>query len=102
MVTKLKSAVFEGFTHSSVEDVGAALRLSENLPEPWNGRITLHRLRVTVEVVEEPQEILASRLVDLWETTPYNHHHTEYFRQKAKDLGFELDSKTRGSKAKKR
>lgn len=62
----------------------------------------VYRVRVTAELVEEPKEVLAARLLELWETTPYNHHHTGAFRALAVELGVVLNNETRASRAPKR
>lgn len=35
-------------------------------PFAWNGRCYVRKYRVTIEEVDEPHEVLAERLVDLW------------------------------------
>lgn len=62
--------------------------------------LRLHRIRVTVEVIEESDEVLAQRLREIWETTPYNHHHTDSMRSVARRLGIDLDNDTRASRVK--
>jgi hypothetical protein len=50
---------------------------------------------VTVELVEETDEVLAARLAELWETAENNHHHTDEFRHWSRKLGVVLDNDKR-------
>lgn len=61
--------------------------------------ISLHRVRITVEVLEEPAEVLAERLKELWETLPRNSHHSDTFKRYATKYGIELPHETRGIRA---
>lgn len=58
--------------------------------------MVLRRWRVTAELIEEPKEVLAQRLVELWERTPPNYHYEVDFKRLAKELGVALDPKRRG------
>lgn len=72
--------------------------LDATVPAPMNGRIVIRKVRVTVEQVEEPLEVLQARLVDLWETTPHNMHLTPAFAAEATKLGVTLPNATRASR----
>lgn len=89
--------VHEGFGTRSPNYVVGNVYLASK-PSFCNS-LRLHRIRVTVEVIEEPNEVLAERLRELWETTPYNHHHTDTMRAEARKLGIELNQETRASRA---
>lgn len=89
--------VREGFGSRNVREHFSNLYLAEvpsvrNYPQ-------FYRVRVTVELVEEPKEVLAARLLELWETTPYNHHHDIAFRALADELGVVLNNETRSVRA---
>lgn len=72
--------------------------LTDEVPTPMNGKIVIRKVRVTVEPVEEPIEVLQARLVDLWETTPHNMHLTPAFEAEATKLGVTLPNATRASR----
>lgn len=59
--------------------------------EPYivNGEVGFERYRVTVERIEEPDEVLVARLVDLWETSD-NIHDMTPLKKAAKALGATL------------
>ncbi len=59
----------------------------------------IHRVRVTAEVIDEPDEVLAARVVELWETQPYNHHHTDPLQRLAARYGAVLDVARRGCRS---
>lgn len=92
--------VREGFGSSNLREHCSNLYLAEapsfvNYPK-------LYRVRVTVELVEEPKEVLAARLLELWETTPRNHHHDITFRALADEFGVVLNNETRATRAPRR
>lgn len=64
-------------------------------PSCWNSIVSLHRYRVTAEVIEEPIEVLRARMLKLWRECN-NHHHWGPLESAAIKLGFELDHKEFG------
>lgn len=60
-------------------------------PSCFNGMVRVHRWRITVERIEEPPEIIAARVRELWKKND-NPHHMQALRQAACDLGINLDS----------
>jgi len=88
--------VYEGFGGA---DPSSATRLHlSSAPEYWN-TIRMHRVRVTIEVLEDPVEVLAARLLELWETSPYNIHHSDTYKRLSKEYGIVLPPGTRGKRA---
>lgn len=65
-------------------------------PSCFNGEVAFERYRVTVERIEEPDEVLVARLVDLWETSD-NIHDAPPLQKAAKWLGASLTT-GRGSR----
>jgi hypothetical protein len=63
--------------------------------------ISIHRVRITIEDIEESDEVLGARLVELWENTPLNHHHHGSFTRLAEKYGVELKHERWGINAKK-
>jgi hypothetical protein len=59
-------------------------------PSCFNGSVSIHRYRVTVELIDEPKEVLAERLLNLWRNCD-NHHHIDPLRWTAREIGIELD-----------
>lgn len=64
-------------------------QMNRDEPSCFNGTVSIHRYRVTAERIDEPVEVLAARLQDLWDHTD-NHHHVATLEQAAKKLGVEL------------
>jgi hypothetical protein len=60
-------------------------------PDCFNGVVSVHRYRVTVELIEEPKEVIIERLKTLWRNTD-NYHHYRPLQDAAKKLGFQLDA----------
>ena len=58
-------------------------------PSCYNGRVCVRRFRVTVEVIDEPAEVIGSRLQKLWDECD-NHHHVEPLIYAAEKYGVEL------------
>lgn len=63
--------------------------LTQNEPSCHNGSIRVRKFRVTIEPIDEPNEIIAERLQALWDTSD-NHHEYEPLRRYAKSIGYEL------------
>lgn len=71
------------------------------IDEPWcfNGGVGVRKYRVTVEVIEEPAEVIAERVRNLWRKCN-NHHHWMALKAVAESVGVELDHDERGIDAK--
>jgi hypothetical protein len=67
--------------------------LTSDEPSCFNGRVSIHRYRVTVEKLEEPDEVLKERIQKLWDECD-NSHHWGPLQDAAKGLGLKLDFKT--------
>ena len=59
--------------------------------EPYciNGKVRIRKYKVTIELVEEPCEVLGARLQHLWDTTN-NPHHWGDLKAKAQEIGYEI------------
>lgn len=62
----------------------------------------LRRWRVTAELIEESNEVLGQRLIELWETVEPNGHHSAEFKRLAVLLGVTLDPESRGVRYKRK
>lgn len=58
-------------------------------PSAWNDDVRIRRYRVTVELVDEPIEVLRDRLRRLWREDEPNHHHWGPMRKMAEQLGMD-------------
>ena len=65
-------------------------------PSSFNGEVSIRKYRVTVELLDEPKEVLAERLLGLWRHCD-NHHHVDPLRAEARKLGIELPKDESGS-----
>lgn len=64
-------------------------QLEQREPSAWNGEIRIRRYRITVELIDEPIEVLRERLRRLWRTEERNHHRVDPMRAMAKRLGMD-------------
>jgi hypothetical protein len=65
--------------------------VAQTEPSAYNGMVRIRRYRVTVELIEEPVEVLRDRLRKLWREDEKNHHHWAPMRTVAKELGMDPD-----------
>jgi hypothetical protein len=63
--------------------------LQDKEPSCFNGSVKIRKYRVTIELIEEPNEVLAERLQKLWDECD-NHHHWRPLKDKALQIGYEL------------
>lgn len=64
-------------------------------PSCFNGNVSAIKYRITVEIVEEPQDVIAARLEKLWRECD-NHHHYQPIFTTAKRLGVDLNPEDYG------
>lgn len=69
--------------------------LTQSAPYCFNGLASIRKYRVVIEEIEEPAEVLAARLRELWFACD-NIHHIAALRQLAAELGVELAAGERG------
>jgi hypothetical protein len=87
---------FETFRKIGAYEQGT---LQSHKPSCFNYEVSIRKYRVTIEPVEEPNEVLAERLQKLWDECD-NHHHWQPLRGAAAQIGYELQGNA-GSKRKK-
>lgn len=58
-------------------------------PSAFNGMIRFRKYRITVELLDEPLEILRERLIALWHSLRRNMHLVDAMREKAKEIGMD-------------
>ena len=75
--------------------------IGSKVPMCLNGNVYYEKWRVIMEKIEEPVEILAARLLDLWETSNNIHDWSE-LKAEAKKLGIELPHERLGKRRPKR
>lgn len=63
--------------------------LKTDKPASFNGLVRINKYRITVELIEEPIEVLHERLQKLWDECD-NHHQWTPLKNKAKEIGYEL------------
>jgi hypothetical protein len=64
----------------------------------FNGIVNIRKYKITIELVEEPTEVLGERLQQLWDECN-NHHHWTPLREASEKIGYELKGSA-GSKRK--
>lgn len=92
-----RTHTIEGFAGPNAEEVLRGVHLG-TVPSMVNWP-AIHRVRVTAEVIDEPDEVLAARLAELWETSPYNYHHSAWFSELAARYGAVLEYSRRACRA---
>lgn len=65
------------------------LNLKREEPTCFNGGVSIRKYKVTIELIEEPNEVLAERLQKLWDECD-NHHHWTPLKNAALQIGYEL------------
>jgi hypothetical protein len=69
-------------------------------PDCFNGIVSIHKYRITVELIEEPIEVLKERLEKLYSESD-NWHDREPLEAMAKKLGITIDSEFGSAKKEK-
>jgi hypothetical protein len=65
------------------------LQLVQKSPSCFNGIVSVYRWRVTVELIEEPVEVITERLEKLFRKAD-NSYHFEPLRKEARNLGYKF------------
>ena len=57
-------------------------------PDPYvfNQRVNVRKYKVTIELLDEPLDVIQQRIVDLWETSS-NYHHMGPIKEEAEVYG---------------
>ena len=63
-------------------------------PDAINGYVYVRRYKVTVEMIEEPIEVIQARIQELWDNCT-NHHNWKPLQSMAARYGMELSHETR-------
>lgn len=71
-------------------------QMTQDMPSSFNGT-RVRQYRVTVELVDEPLEVIHARIVELWEMND-NHHQWDSILVEAARYGLDLTPYVRGSK----
>jgi len=67
----------------------AIKNMKQDCPSCFNGIVEVRKYRITVELIDEPNEVIAARIQALWDNCD-NHHHWDPLRFAAKEIGYEL------------
>ncbi|URC15244.1 hypothetical protein GD1_120 [Paraglaciecola Antarctic GD virus 1] len=67
----------------------AKSNLIQDEPDCFNGKVSVVKYKITVEVVQEPMEVLLERVYDLLKSTT-NHHHRSPIETLAKEYQSKL------------
>lgn len=62
---------------------------TQNEPSSFNGEIKIRKYKITIEVIDEPIEVLQQRLQKLWDECD-NMHHWRPLQEAAEKLGYTL------------
>ena len=67
-------------------------QLTDKEPSSFNGEVRIKKFKVTIEEVEEPNEVYCKRIQQLWDYCN-NHHHWTPIQNVAKELGYTLQGR---------
>jgi DNA helicase HerA-like ATPase len=63
--------------------------MRQDEPSCFNGNVRVRKYRVTVELIDEPEEVIRERIQKLWDECN-NHHHWQPLKNAAKQYGLDL------------
>lgn len=69
--------------------------LKMDCPACFNGNVRVRKYRIRIELIDEPNEVIAERIQKLWNECD-NHYHWEPLMAAAMKVGLELNSKDFG------
>lgn len=103
MATARKNRKLPEPTYPKIVEMFAEPNLTNHWPEPdcFNGIVHYRRHRITVELVEEPEEVLHARLITLWRNCD-NHHSWIPLKNAAAQHGLDLKSEDFGKDRKRK
>ena len=81
-----KVMVFETFKEIGSYEIRT---LKDDAPYCFNGIVAVRRYRVTIEEIEEPNEVIQERLQKLWDKSK-NHHDWGHLQAVARRYGLDL------------
>ncbi len=84
-----KKIVFETFREIGSYQIS---NMTSEHPTCFNGNVNFRKYKVTIEPIEEPNEVLAERIQKMWDECN-NHHHVEPLRKAAASIGYELKNR---------
>lgn len=88
----------DGFAAGTAQEVATSRYVHvEDQPRVFNGELSLRKFRITVEVINEPIDVLRDRLRKLWRESEPNIHARPVMHQAARELGIELDAQGQGA-----
>jgi len=64
-------------------------QLEQDEPSAFNGIVEVRKYRVTVELIDEPDDVIRDRIQKLWDECD-NHHQWQPLKAMAKKYGLEL------------
>lgn len=77
---------FETFREFGNWEIG---NMKSDKPGCFNGNVVVRKNKVTIELVDEPLEVIQARIKQMWDDCD-NHHHRQPLRAAAKEYGLEL------------
>lgn len=77
-------------TFYEMDDYSLNKLIVEN-PSVGNFDVHINKFKITVELIEEPKEVIEERLQKLWDDCK-NHHHKALLLKKAKEINYQFKS----------
>jgi hypothetical protein len=65
-------------------------QLQQDEPDCFNRKVSVRKYRVTIELVDEPDEVICARIQKLWDECK-NHHHWQPLKNEALKYGLVLE-----------
>lgn len=81
-------------THESMETFSSPFgywlrQIKRDTPFCFNGMVGVRKYRVTAELIEEPNEVIAARIQHLWDVCD-NWHHWDALKAAAQAVGYTI------------
>jgi hypothetical protein len=88
-VDEPKTRVIETFRYVNEYTVN---NLKQYKFDCFNGFCSVRKYRITIELIDEPTEIICQRIQELWDKS-FNYHDYEPLKKEAKKYGYEIKRK---------
>lgn len=78
-------------TSEGFGDPGWSVDRAGNREPSFVNSLSLRRFRVTVELIDEPVEVLRDRFITLWRSKERNYHHWDVAKRATAELGLDWE-----------
>lgn len=76
-------------TYNEVTKYAKRQMISDN-PSCFNGKVSVRKYKITIELIDEPIEVIQARIQKMWDECD-NHHQWDPLKAEAKKYGLALN-----------